>query len=250
MKPNFVDYNQYGERLSFFECDNNPTIIQHSDLDDISCYYFNFPMPRLLAYQHNKVHPFLINEAEEKLIEQCLYKIGGAKIELKTNIPFDRKRRICLLTYHYCPACLTQREKFDVHHVIWKMDGGHDHYWNLIYICSECHAVLTSDSSEGLVLDNLIMTFMSAYFGLLVTIHGKKRRARKENSNIFNFNRREINHGIRRICAERFWLWFWIRNQPSLVQREIVKQFQASMDLEDSIGQIASNNLPHRMNMA
>ena len=69
-------------------------------------------------------------------------------IYLGLDTEFVQGKRNCSLTNGYCPICLKQKIEFEDHHCIAKVDGGTDDHFNILRICSTCHAIITRGSIE------------------------------------------------------------------------------------------------------
>lgn len=47
-----------------------------------------------------------------------------------------------------CNICLNESSEFDIHHVVWRSQGGNNCNENKIKICRTCHAILTNGCSD------------------------------------------------------------------------------------------------------
>jgi len=80
--------------------------------------------------------------------EAATRHLGDPGIYLGLDTEFVWDKRKCYLTNDYCPICLKQEREFENHHCIAKVDGGTDDHFNILRICSTCHAIITRGSVE------------------------------------------------------------------------------------------------------
>jgi hypothetical protein len=89
--------------------------------------------------------------------------------------------KYCELTNNYCPICLKQKQEYEIHHCIPAFDGGTDDYYNLLKICSTCHAIIARGSVEDrnpMLFSALFHQMM--YFGIeLIPTEGRKKGRHK-----------------------------------------------------------------------
>ncbi len=66
----------------------------------------------------------------------------------------------------FCPLCLRYRTEFEGHHVVWRMDGGSDHWKNISPICKSCHALTShGDGEDSTRRDRAAFHHQAAQFG-------------------------------------------------------------------------------------
>lgn len=100
--------------------------------------------------------PCLLDEdkyGEDKLVKwvaRCWTTAVGRSSSLYYDFDteFDRQGKFGFLTNDYCPLCLRRRRDFEVHHVIFKAEGGHHTVNNLLRICCSCHALINLGCNE------------------------------------------------------------------------------------------------------
>ena len=54
----------------------------------------------------------------------------------------------CHLTNDTCALCLERKQQFEIHHCIWKSDGGTRSPLNLLKVCKSCHALISFGDIE------------------------------------------------------------------------------------------------------
>lgn len=73
----------------------------------------------------------------------------------------------CRLTNDFCPICLKRKKQFEIHHCIWKSDGGTRSPLNLLKICKSCHVVMTFGDVEDMeIRDHAAFMHQLAHFGM------------------------------------------------------------------------------------
>ena len=112
----------------------------------------------------------VLNSREADMIESALPP--------ESVIRFERTILGCGLSGGWCPICWekTGPAGMNRHHIIWRMEGGRNVYWNLLNICADCHALLTFGSNVGGLRDTTARMFGLSHFGLLLALHDKERR--------------------------------------------------------------------------
>ena len=136
--------------------------------------------------------PYLIlNEDESAWLKSSWEKATAGLNKIGLYLDLDTEfvvgKKYCYLTNDICPICLEEREYFEVHHCVPKVDGGSDDYRNLLNICGSCHALAT----RGCVKERL-PRFLAAYyhqlmyfgFDFFLTINRKKGDFFDENPSI------------------------------------------------------------------
>lgn len=75
--------------------------------------------------------------------------------------------RYCHLTNDFCPICLERKQQFEIHHCIWKSDGGTRSPLNLLKVCKSCHALMSFGDIEDVEpRDHAAFMHQLAHFGM------------------------------------------------------------------------------------
>lgn len=75
--------------------------------------------------------------------------------------------RYCHLTNEFCPICLERKKQFEIHHCIWKSDGGINSSLNLLKVCETCHALMSFGEVEDIEpRDQAAFMHQLAHFGM------------------------------------------------------------------------------------
>lgn len=117
---------------------------------------------------------------------------------LEKDTEFIVNKKYGELTNNYCPICLKQKQEYEIHHCIAAFDGGTDDYFNLLRICSTCHAIITRGSVE----DRIPMLFSAIfhqmmYFGIKLLPTEERKKGRHKGRNfleIFPSSRKVVDY--------------------------------------------------------
>ncbi|NLW46802.1 MAG: HNH endonuclease [Firmicutes bacterium] len=149
--------NEYGERWFFeYNYEANRAFVTGDDIGDEIYPVIEGRAPYLILNEDESVW---LKSSWEKATAG-LNKIG---LYLDLDTEFVAGKKYCYLTNDICPICLEEREYFEVHHCVPKVDGGSDDYRNLLNICGSCHALIAG----GCVKERL-PRFLAAYYHQLM----------------------------------------------------------------------------------
>lgn len=169
--------NEYGEKWFFeFDYDKNYAYITGDDVG-----YEKYPVYDGLAIE------LILNEQESNWLmsvwKEAIEDITNI-LYLSMNTKFINNNKYCELSNNYCPVCLNQKKNYENHHCIPSKDGGFDEYYNILRVCSTCHAIITRGSVE-----DCIPMFFSAvyhqimYFGMKFIPKGSSNKGRYKGRN-------------------------------------------------------------------
>jgi hypothetical protein len=75
--------------------------------------------------------------------------------------------KYCHLTNDFCPICLKRKKQFEIHHCIWKSDGGTRSPLNLLKVCNTCHALMSfGDVDDVETRDQAAFMHQLTHFGM------------------------------------------------------------------------------------
>lgn len=134
--------NHHGEEWTFsFDSNSNLAFIKGSDVD-----WEPYPVIEGVAYGLE-----LIKEEKAWLLQAWHSATKGVpSVGTYCGMPteFVIGKNFSFLSDDYCPICLQRKIEFEIHHCLWKTDGGPDTSSNLLRICNSCHAIITRGSIE------------------------------------------------------------------------------------------------------
>lgn len=132
---NFKPKNKLEER--------NLIILKYAYIDNLSARSIYFLKdPRLVSFSnHNNGNPM-----DEHSISRVIRSYNleyEKKVDYSKRNNFQRRNEVLKKNYQIkrlkiCSAC-GSKEKLELHHVIPIKIGGIDEYYNLIYLCHDCH---------------------------------------------------------------------------------------------------------------
>jgi len=134
--------NHHGEEWTFsFDSTTNLAFVKGRDANEDS-----YPVIEGVAYG------LVVSEEEKAWLLQTWRTAtkGIPSVGLYCGIPteFVVGKNLSFLSDDHCPICLHRKIDFEIHHCLWKTDGGPDTSSNLLRICNSCHAVITRGSIE------------------------------------------------------------------------------------------------------
>lgn len=110
---------------------------------------------------------------------------------------------------HKCQKCGTKKEKFHVHHIIFKSDGGTDTPDNLITLCKICHDKLhrgefkingIKSKTKHATEIGIVKSQLKRHFGVFTEIYGYETKWKREK--ILNLPKTHYNDAMAICCAD------------------------------------------------